>query len=274
MDKVKQEFTNKKNKHDAIIISFSGHGDKENIWFSDYDGDDGKININAMQTYISYPNVRGIFRDYPRIAIIDACRGQESISTIKIKGTISVHPMDNWVALYSNTSGYISKNTLSGGCLIQACFEILSDIDICNKKSWTDLTKRIKLKVSEKSNKLQCAEPVGVFPSKVYFKSLGKGSNRDNVYPFFEWNVSVVINDNVNEYMDGKINCKYKDKMMILKYNNDKDEIVFKQGDFKIKRNGNIVNLQLISNDVLIKIDCKSVKPARYWLKKFEKLNA
>eukprot|EP01084_Bolivina_argentea_P248802 416259_1 len=273
MDKVKQEFTNKKNKHDAIIISFSGHGDKENIWFSDYDGDDGKININEMQKYISYPFVRDkTLRDYPRIAIIDACRGQESVST-KTKGTMSLHPMDNWVALYSNTSGYISKNTMSGGCLIQSCFHVLSDIAVCNRKSWTDLTKRIKLKVSEKSNKLQCAEPVGVFTNNVYFKSLGKGSNRDNIYPLLEWDVIIERNGNVNEFMDGTIGCKYKDKMVIVKYNKDKHEIVLRKGDFKIKRDGNIVNLELISNGVLIKIDCKTVKPAKYWMKKIGKLN-
>eukprot|EP01084_Bolivina_argentea_P269418 457892_1 len=109
MEQAKEEFKNKCNNHDAIIISFSGHGGKDSIWFSDYFGDEGKVNINEMQKFVSYPNIRDkTLRNCPRIAIIDACRGQDIVSA-NTKGII--HPMDNWVALYSNTSGLISKNT-------------------------------------------------------------------------------------------------------------------------------------------------------------------
>eukprot|EP01084_Bolivina_argentea_P269993 458987_1 len=76
MELAKTEFTNKSNKHDSFIISFSGHGDKENIWFSDYNQCNGKVNIAEMQKFISYPYVRDqALRNCPRIAIIYACRG-------------------------------------------------------------------------------------------------------------------------------------------------------------------------------------------------------
>eukprot|EP01084_Bolivina_argentea_P081848 148205_1 len=73
MESAKDQFTNKSMNHDAFIISFSGHGDKENIWCSDYtgNGDNGKVNISEMQKFVSFPNIRGERLRYcPRIAII------------------------------------------------------------------------------------------------------------------------------------------------------------------------------------------------------------
>eukprot|EP01084_Bolivina_argentea_P180978 312622_1 len=49
MNKAKEQFADKSNNHDSFIISFSGHGDKENIYCSDFDGDNGKINIHDLQ---------------------------------------------------------------------------------------------------------------------------------------------------------------------------------------------------------------------------------
>eukprot|EP01084_Bolivina_argentea_P248801 416257_1 len=268
MDKVKQEFTNKKNKHDAIIISFSGHGDKENIWFSDYDGDDGKININEMQKYISYPFVRDkTLRDYPRIAIIDACRGQESVST-KTKGTMSLHPMDNWVSLYSNAPGYKSRNTSEGGCLITSCYDILGDIIESNKRTWSELTQLIKKQVKTKSN--QVAWPVGAFDKKVFFKASGKGGLDDGEYKDATWNVSIITNGKTDVYNDTKIGCDYEKKQITLKFNN-KNEFVLKPKFKSVKKKGTFVNIR--SASYLVKINCKEIESAVYWFEKIKSLN-
>eukprot|EP01084_Bolivina_argentea_P268394 455854_1 len=91
MDKAKKQFINKSNNHDAIIISFSGHGGEESIWFSDYDGDHGAINIDFLQEFVSYPHVIDkTLRDLPRIAIIDACRGNKTVNS-KMKGKKTVN---------------------------------------------------------------------------------------------------------------------------------------------------------------------------------------
>eukprot|EP01084_Bolivina_argentea_P210515 358289_1 len=126
MDSARAKFANKSNKHDSIIISFSGHGDAENIYFNDYDGSNGKVMISEMQKHVSKPNIRDkVLMKCPRIAIIDACRGQQDPNTKDPTEQIRLHPMDNWVALYSNTSGYKSKNKFDGGILITCVEEIL-----------------------------------------------------------------------------------------------------------------------------------------------------
>ncbi|ETO07859.1 hypothetical protein RFI_29531, partial [Reticulomyxa filosa] len=98
-----------KKKYDALIMIISGHGDEGDVLVTS-EGD--KISVDEIQASFGCRQMKA-FKDYPKILIIDVCRGnvnpQEPCSRIKGKNENQQNNSHNgygFLVIWSTTKGY------------------------------------------------------------------------------------------------------------------------------------------------------------------------
>ncbi|ETO09620.1 caspase-8 [Reticulomyxa filosa] len=108
MDQVKINFKLRKNtnKYDGLIIIICGHGENENMLVAS----DGKhVSINKIRSSFNCHEMES-FKDFPKIFIIDACRGEnipKAHEIVKRGNDISYgHNDDGFLMIWSTTKGH------------------------------------------------------------------------------------------------------------------------------------------------------------------------
>mmetsp|Transcript_52282 Transcript_52282/g.83265 ORF Transcript_52282/g.83265 Transcript_52282/m.83265 type:complete len:407 (-) Transcript_52282:94-1314(-) len=162
--------------YECVIMIYSGHGDKENIYFSDYKTDHkgeyeySKMSRIELTNYFDGNHVNSKADAY-KLYFIDACRGNETAvpvvtmeereqsqnedrkqveiaSKCRPKGKVEMKPVHadcKRMMLWPNTERYMSFDTKDGGILLNSLYETLIDAENDNK-SLGQLYDRIKKK--------------------------------------------------------------------------------------------------------------------------------
>ena len=116
----KREFKQRDKNYDGIMIFFSGHGDKNNLLLSDYNGkDNGIYDRSEFISYFNGKRIRNKTSSSIKLYFLDSCRGSQLAQVIPLSSSISVpvgasqkgqyiHPEVNRGILFSNPDSYQS----------------------------------------------------------------------------------------------------------------------------------------------------------------------
>ena len=133
---------------DGFVFVFSGHGYKDGIITSD----NKRIKTDYIEKYFSAKEIP-LFKDKPKIYIIDACRSIRGVLPItdekgdsryvehragnvnKLKRYKYYHPFSNTLTIYGNTQGYGVSGSEKGGSLITTMSNYLMQCVGKNEKS-------------------------------------------------------------------------------------------------------------------------------------------
>ena len=164
---------------DSLIFMFSGHGTSECILSSDFNRNGlGEISITDIQQWFGGKNVRSYFLSCPKLVILDMCRGNMNVQTIKHKEkhkgdkiTYKRHPVQDYAIFFSNAKGYTSSNAVdcSGGHLITAFCKVLSNRNNTTNYDISSLQKMVRKEVMTVTNSSQCIEFSDMLTNDAFF---------------------------------------------------------------------------------------------------------
>ncbi|ETO25464.1 caspase 8-like protein [Reticulomyxa filosa] len=109
-DNVTKRLGENKNQYDALVMIICGHGDREGILLA---SDGGHITIDNIRTKFDGHHIK-LFQNYPKLFIINTCRGEsrsDGRKNVITRGLTSKHNDTNFVMLWSTTNGYKVDDT-------------------------------------------------------------------------------------------------------------------------------------------------------------------
>ncbi len=175
---VRNKLHGRERMYDGLIIIISCHGEVTQSKIGGIVTSEGKtMNIEDIKKYFNGKSLPK-FVNKLKLLVLDCCRGD--VDAVRIlnnnhnsnyngysdddmdilpisKGRNKHHPDKNMMTIYCNTIGYQTKDTKQGGYLINSLDDILSS-DMIERCDLVRLGERIKRRLSQKSNQMNCAE--------------------------------------------------------------------------------------------------------------------
>ena len=184
LNKAKEQFRMKQNGYQAIIVLYSGHGDRDHLLLSNYDSQtlDGRYRRDMFESHFNgykIPEKSDCYKFY----FVDSCRGhidaelinkkRNDNQLIKAKGNEYnnvhewQHPEENRCVMYSNMDNYRSYEVPFDKSKDDIAWDIMADE---NKKNDQD------------DNKDKETEYCGIFMNSIYksFKRNSENNYLDN----------------------------------------------------------------------------------------------